>query len=138
MAAAGGRAPGGSVALLRFVEEHRAAIRFDFRDRFGISADDIGDTVSFGEAIDLIDELAVEMGTHLQASMDGWQWPASWSEINQAQLTEAYFNVHRDEKKRPQPFVVPMPWPGKDQATPEERAAAIAQLERRSVFRDQT
>lgn len=49
-----------------------------------------------------------------------------------------YLNVHRDVKKRREPYTLPGPWPVYDpnaDVTPERRAELREQLERRSAFR---
>ena len=50
----------------------------------------------------------------------------------------AFMNANRDEKKQPEPFKLPMPWPDEatkaEEVTEEERAELRASLQRRSAF----
>lgn len=132
--------PGGTVALLAFVEEHRAALRFDFRHRFPGIADGIngiGTSVLFGEALDLVVGLLKETGSHLVAEIVGLTRPLSWADIAVITLTESYLNAHRDPKKSPKPFTLFEIWEKQDpnaDVTPERRRELEEQLERRSAF----
>lgn len=127
--------PGGSAALLELIEEHRAALRFDFRRYFGVSLDDVGLTVPFGEAIDLVNELQREWGSHLSAAIAEWSFPATYGEIVGAMHLETVLNQFRKEGSKPS--TVLMPWPDKSAApkvSPEEFAELSRQLEARSAF----
>lgn len=129
--------PGGSVALLQFVEEHRAALRFDFRHYLHVSLDEVGGSVTFGEALDLVVELLKETGSHLVAELAGMSRPLSWADLAVITLTEAYLNAHRDPKKQPKPVQLFDLWEKTDpnaDVTAERRAELEAQLERRSAF----
>jgi hypothetical protein len=49
----------------------------------------------------------------------------------------AFMNANRDDKKHPEPFDLPLPWPkvaAVADVTPEERAELRASLLRRSAF----
>lgn len=127
-------APGGIVRLLDVVEEHRAALRFDFRDRFGLSLDDAGDRYSFGEAIDLTLELLAEQGTRSHAAVRGWAYPLSLTDQWLQQMVEILGAVHRDTKKQPQPITFGWPWPQESDVTDEEREALTQQLIARSAL----
>lgn len=129
-----GGAPGGIVRLLDVVEEHRAALRFDFRDRFGLSLDDAGDGYTFGEAIDLALELLDEQGTRSHAAVRGWAYALSTTEQMLQHLVEMYAAWHRDTKKQPQPVTFGWPWPVESGVTDEEREALTQQLIARSAL----
>lgn len=127
--------PGGSAALLELIEEHRAALRFDFRRYFGVSLDDVGLTIPFGEAIDLVNELKREWGSHLNAAIAEWDFPATYGEIIGAMHLESALNQFRAEGSKP--ATVLKPWRDKDAApkvTAEEFAVLALQLEARSAF----
>ncbi len=130
---AGGPA-GGILRLLDLVEEHRPSLRFDFRDRFGLSLDDIGTTYTYGEAFDLVDGLRATRGTHTHAAAARWKYPMTRAEISLQTIEISFANVHRDVKVHPQPFTADWPWPGEDDVTPEEREALTEQLIRRSAL----
>lgn len=98
--------------------------------------DDIGETVSYGEAVDLIGGLSAEAGTHTHAAVHGWAYPLSNGEIYSQLLAVAFINTHRDRKKHPQPLEASWPWPDRDEVSPEELAHYEQMLARRSPFRD--
>lgn len=130
--------PGGISALLSFIEEHRAAVRFDFRHFLHISLGDVGESVSFGEALDLVVELLKETGSHLVAELTGLNRPMSWADMSMVILAETYLNAHRDPKKQPKPVTLFDMWEKRDpnsDVTTERRAELEEQLERRSAFR---
>lgn len=130
-------APGGTFALLAFVEEHRTALRFDFRHLLHLSLDDIGVSVSFGEALDLVIGVLKETGSHVVAELVGLTRPLSWADMSVIVLTETYLNAHRDRKKAPKPITLFELWEKKDpnaDVTPERRRELEQQLERRSAF----
>lgn len=130
--------PGGTAALLAFVEEHRAALRFDFRHYLHIPLGELGESVSFGEALDLMVELLKETGSHVVAELSGLARPMSWADMAMVVLAEAYLNAHRDPKKQPKPVTLFELWEKRDpnaDVTAERRAELEEQLERRSAFR---
>ncbi|UOE45470.1 hypothetical protein [Agromyces larvae] len=99
----------------------------------------VGRTVTFGETRDLMLELNRETGSHLHASLRGYdRYAMSESGLAQLVLAEAYFNVHRDQRKHREPYDFGRPWSVPDanaDVTPERRAELVAALERRSAFR---
>lgn len=129
--------PGGIFELLDFVEEHWTAIAFDLRDRFKISIEAVtSGELLFGESIALVEGLMAEQGTRTHAAVAGWAWPMTRAEHFAQMQLAAFLNVHRDRDKHPAPMSFPVPWPDPDAVTPAEREALVAELERRSVFRD--
>lgn len=130
---AGGPA-GGILRLLDFVEEHRGALRFDFRDRFQLGLDDIGDAFTYAEAGDLVDGLRETLGTRTHAAAARWAYPMTQAEIAAQGLLLAFTNVNRDPKAHPRPLTFPWPWPGEDDVTPEELEELTQQLIRRSAL----
>jgi hypothetical protein len=127
---AGGRCAGGSLRLLQLVEEHRPALAFDFRDRIHNSLSAIGDTIAYGEAWDLVTELANEFGTHTHASVHKWEFPARFGELIAVEHAEWTANRYRDREKAPEPITFPRPWRDESYVEPEERERLLAVLER--------
>lgn len=102
--------------------------------------DEVGRSISFREAIDLVDELRREFGSHLNAHLNGWDFAAGYGEVMAAVHANSFMNVNRDEKKQREPFELPLPWSSsqkQEQVTPEERAVLRASLLRRSAFANQ-
>lgn len=112
---------------------------FDFRDRFGLSVDNIGDSITFGEAVDLVAELRDQPGSRTHASSAGWSWPATIADIATILHAESFINVHRDRKVTREPIRLPRPWsekPAAAEVTAEERAQLRARLVASSPFAD--
>lgn len=130
---AGGPA-GGILRLLDVVEEHRPALRFDFRDRFHLALDEVGDTFTYGEALDLVEGLRATLGTRTHAAAADWKYPATRADLSLQTLELHYANVHRDPKTHARPFAGEWPWRGEDEVTDEEREALTEQLIRRSAL----
>ena len=130
--------PGGTAALLAFVEEHQVALRFDFRHFLHVPLSEVGQSIPYGEAADLIVGLLKETGSHVVAELSGLRRPMSWADLAMITLAEAYLNGHRDEKKSPRPIQLFDLWEKSDpnaDVTPERRRELEEQLERRSAFR---
>lgn len=131
-----GGAPGGSLGLLHLIEEHRRAARADFRERFSLSLDDVGDAFTYGEAIDLVEALIDSAGSRLHAAVRRWEFPMSRLERDMRVLAESYLERHRDSKKRAQPFDLGWPYPAQELVTAEELEDLTQQLIRRSALAD--
>lgn len=81
--------PGGIAGLGRLIREHRGALEYDFRSRFHLGVDQIGEEVGYREAIRLIEHLAADTGTWLCASLNGWSHPITAETIVAADLFDA-------------------------------------------------
>jgi len=93
--------------------------------------------VSYPEAIDLVNELRREWGTHVHANLQGWAFVASYGEVIGALHASAFINANRDPKQTPDPIDLPMPFSSTDAAeevTSEELADLRARLRARSAF----
>jgi len=74
--AGGRRLRGGICGLLDLIEEHRGALRYDWRTRFHKSLDEsVPDDIGWDEALDLIRVLRADPSTMLAASVEGWDYP---------------------------------------------------------------
>lgn len=100
------------------------------RETFSVGLSDLGDGLSWGEAKLLLEEAAADPGTAFGAKLAGWAYPASLREL--LSLMAQIGNQKAAHKV--------MPWVMKDarkrepQATPDEVAAATAELEDGIVF----
>lgn len=72
---AGRRDPGGILGLLELIEEHRPALRYDWRARFGKGFDVVPDEIGWDEALDLVRLLRKDPSSQLAASIEGWDYP---------------------------------------------------------------
>lgn len=76
--AGGLRFCGGILGLLELIEEHRAAIRYDWRARFQVGLDEsVPDAIGWDEALDLVRVLRADPSSQLAASLEGWDYPLS-------------------------------------------------------------
>lgn len=73
---AGGRGVGGGIlGLILLIEEHRAALRYDWRTRFHLSLDAVPAEVGWSEALDLVRILRADPSSQLAAAVEGWAYP---------------------------------------------------------------
>ena len=101
-----------------------------------MSLDDVGRSIRFGEAIDLIEGLKLEFGSHLATELAEFKWSTSMSEIAQLTLVNSYLSVHTDSKSGT-PVGLPMPWKSEEEkaseVAPDERARLLAIIEARAA-----
>lgn len=72
-----GLEPGGILGLLDLIEEHRAALRYDWRARFGLGLDCLPETIGWDEALDLVRILRADPSSQIAAAIEGWDYPLS-------------------------------------------------------------
>jgi hypothetical protein len=94
----------------------------------------MGKSYSYGEAIDLINRLQLEYGTHVHAAVNSWGWPMTIGEIDQRIATTAFLNVYRDRQQHSEPFDAEWPWNSVDAITPQERERYEKVLAANSAF----
>jgi hypothetical protein len=127
--------PGGIARLYRRVGEHRAALAHDFRRYYGLSLSEIGRSIPYREAIDLVDELEREIGSHYMAAKLGWSFAAGYGELMAGLHLSAFINANRDPKSTP--VEVMLPWTvaePEEQVSAAERAHLREQLRKRSAI----
>lgn len=100
------------------MEEHRGPLEYDWRTRFGLPLRAIGRTVTWGEALRLIQGLLMDTGSHTCAALNGWAYPVERQALVLMDLYDAYM---RANFKKPAPY--PRPWQT-DSATTRRRGNA--------------
>lgn len=97
---------GGILGLLELIEEHRAAIEYDFRSRFHLGAHVIGHEVGWGEAIRLVRILRSDPSSMLAASVEDWEYPLSRTDAILADMWDlSYAKAGSKKRERyPRPF----------------------------------
>lgn len=102
-----GRTVGGIFRLLELIERYPAEITYDFRSRFGLGLDDIGDRITYLEAIYLAAILLRDPESWLQAAENEWKFPVS----REYQVLVNTYDLHAlvNSKNKPKPY--PVPWP---------------------------
>lgn len=68
---------GGIWGLLGLIRDHRGAVEYDFRQRFGLGLRDIGDRLSASEAARLAVILRADPSSMIAAAIEGWGYPIS-------------------------------------------------------------
>lgn len=129
--------PGGTAALLTFVEEHRPALVWDFRRYLHVPLSALGDSIPWGEAADLIHELLRETGSHLYADIAGLREAGSQADVATILHAEWFMNVNRDREQHADPIVLPAPFNRTEEAedvTVEERDEATSYLAAHSAL----
>lgn len=117
------------------IEEHPAALTYDWRTRFGLPLASILDSrLSWHEAWLLLGQLLSDPTSHTFAAVAGWRYPWSHEAKVLADLYDLTQAANTEKKKRSRIKPYPRPWkhrrgtrsrkPTVDQAT--IRAALIA------------
>lgn len=99
--------PGGILAVVELINNHRPAFTYDFRSRFSLSPDDIGEKVSWADAVYLVAVLLRDPSSWLQTSVNKWSHPVSYEWAVHAATYDMLAQVN--SKRKPKPF--PRPWP---------------------------
>lgn len=99
--------PPGSLTLLRIAQEHRPALEYDWRARFGLMFDP-GGTTSWGESIRLCQVLLGDSTSQVAASVAGWAYPASREHLALADLYDV--TVRANSKRHAKVNAYPRPW----------------------------
>ena len=104
---AGRREPGGILGLLDLIEEHRAALRYDWRTRFGRGLDDsVPSDIGWSEALDLVRILRADPASMLAAAMEGWDYPMPREAAILADLYDLQYAKTGAKHRKP----YPRPW----------------------------
>lgn len=90
---AGGRLRGGILGLLDLIGEHRAALRYDWRARFGVGLDEsVPERIGWDEAIDLVRVIRSDPSSQTAAAIEGWDYPldrVGWVLAHMSDVLEA-------------------------------------------------
>lgn len=105
--------PGGTLALLDLIEEHKGAIEYDWRTRFQKPAKIIGtEKMTYGEAWRLVHILAGDPSSQIATALGAWSHPVTREDIVLRDLFDLQQAVAMaGSKKKPTPY--PRPWPTK-------------------------
>lgn len=77
MAKGFGREPGGIRRLIEQIEQHPAPFAYDWRARFGLSIECVGDSMSYFEAALLVQELIFDPSSHVATLLTEQDEPMS-------------------------------------------------------------
>lgn len=104
---AGGRFRGGICGLLDLIEEHRPALRYDWRTRFGRGLDEsVPADIGWDEALDLVRVLRSDPSSMLATSVEEWDYPLSRTEAILADMWDLSYAKAGAKKREtyPRPF----------------------------------
>lgn len=126
-----GRSCGGIFRLLELHEAHPAEFAYDFRSRFNLSFDDVGESISLLDAILLTAVLLRDPSSWLQAAENRWKFPVSPEWMVAAHTYDLLARVN--SKNKPKPYPTPYPADGTKRigsTRTKTRAEVISLLDR--------
>lgn len=85
---------------------HPGEFAYDFRSRFNIGIQEIGERISYLETVHLLSVLLRDTSSWLQAAESDWAYPVSREWIVTSHVYELLATVN--SKKKPKPY--PTPW----------------------------
>jgi hypothetical protein len=122
---------GGICKLRELIEEHPAELAYDFRIRFHLGLDDIGQAIPWLETLYLISVLLRDPSSWLQAARNEWAYPVDRNWILASQTYDLLAMVN--SKKKPKPYPTPWPDPNTNKLrpkTPQNRSEVLKRLRR--------
>ncbi len=127
--------PGGILELVGLIDDHPAALAYDWRTRFGCSVDDIGSgrpgAMTWGEATRLVRVLASDQSSWLCAALN--RWPHPWSHELEVAASHWDLAAKVASKARSKVPTYPRPWARNDAPRRTERPA-LPQLDVRAAL----
>ena len=96
---------GGIVGLLGLITDHRGAVEYDFRARFGFGLSEVGARITITEAARLAYRLERDPSSWTFAASQGWTYPLDRDALLLADLLDRFTQVNF---KKPKPY--PRPW----------------------------
>jgi hypothetical protein len=113
------RGPPGKIrGVLRLIEQHPAALAYDFRARFGLPITSVFDgRMGWEEAWQLVQELAADPTSHLAAAVAGWDHPMSREALILADLFDLTVAANTDKRRRGRSKSYPRPFKRKGAST---------------------
>ena len=97
---------GGIIEVLQILEDYKPAFTYDFRARFGLGLDSLGDKVPWDEVVSLVAVLLRDPTSWLQTAKNDWQHPISYDWTIAAATYDLLAQVN--SKRKPKPW--PRPW----------------------------
>lgn len=104
---------GGNRRLLGLIRDHRGALEYDWRSRFGLGLESIGTVMTWSEATRLSGLLLADPSSWVCASVAGWDHPISREAIVLADMWDLTAKVH--SQRRSKQATYPRPWSGRGQ-----------------------
>lgn len=124
---------GGIWGLLGLIRDHRGAVEYDFRTRFGFGVRDIGTRCSASEAARLAVILRADPSSMVAAAMEGWAFPISREVLA---ILDLYDLEHAKASKKAKPHTG-RPWANLAQQVRHGDAAGRTPEEVKAILRTQ-
>jgi hypothetical protein len=122
-----GSPTGGILEVLQILEDYKHAFTYDFRARFGLGLDALGESVPWSEVVSLVSVLMADPTSWLQTAKNKWQHPISYDWTIAAATYDLLATVN--SKRKPKQW--PRPWGEPDRVRkghkPRRDARAILQ-----------
>lgn len=97
---------GGILTVLEVIQNHRAAFVYDFRHRFGVGLDDLGESIPWSEVLLILTVLLRDPTSWLHTSVAKWHHPISFEWTVGVATYDLLAQVY--SKRKPKPY--PRPW----------------------------
>lgn len=95
---------GGIFGLLRLIADHRGAVEYDLRHRFGFGLRAVGEDVTLSEVARLAMILRSDPSSAIASKLEGWDYPISREALAILDLYDVTVMANSDTKKgRPKP-----------------------------------
>ena len=124
--------PKSALTAVALYVQHRPALEYDFRARFGFGVERIDrEELSWQETVALIDGLMQDHTSHTFASAAGWSYVPSPSEVHFYDELDVKLSMNRG-KNQPMPQRTKRPWetPKRREVIPAHRGDTEARRER--------
>lgn len=122
---------GKSWGLLGVLRDHRGAVEYDFRTRFGVGLNVIGRDMSLAEAARHVERFRADPSSALASETEGWEYPVSRTE---ALLMDLWDVAAPHTYKKPKPY--PRPWKTKGETRRRGDAAGRTPDEVKALLRE--
>lgn len=112
------------------METHKGAFEYDWRTRFHTPLREVGESMTWGEAWRLTQQLGSDPSSHVTAAIAGWDHPIGRADMT---LRDLYDLQHLAKaKKKPKPY--PRPWPDADKERRKFGTARYTPAQLRAVL----
>ena len=106
---------GGIFGLLGLIRDHRGAVEYDLRQRFGLGLRDVGDRIALSEMARLVKILRAEPSSAIAAALEGWGHPISREALILMDQYDLEVQINSDPKKgKPKRYPRPFPIDDRD------------------------
>jgi hypothetical protein len=96
------------------IRDHRGAVEYDFRQRFGLGLRDIGTRLTLAEAGRLADRLSRDPSSEICAAINDWRWPVSREALALMDLFDLEHTKAAGGKKVPPYYLRPVEHDGRE------------------------